>query len=68
MTYLGYSIFIRSIAWHDGVEADIVDPFGAHVFIADSDRYSAEASAREIVDYATRKGLNLKAATARVLA
>ncbi len=68
MTYLGYSILIRRTASYNGVEADIVGQNGSHLLFAELDRASAEASAREIVDYATRKGLALDIAAVRVLA
>lgn len=68
MTYLGYCIHIRGYVWQsDGVEADITAKNGEHISITDTDRFSAEASAREIVDYATCRGIALDAASQQVL-
>jgi hypothetical protein len=53
VNYLGYNINIRGRVWRgDMVEADIAGQDGEHISIADTDSISAEASAREIVDYA----------------
>jgi hypothetical protein len=68
MTYLGYFIHVRGCVWQgEGVEADITAKNGEHISIIDSDRFSAEASAREIVDYATCRGVALDAASEHVL-
>ena len=68
MTYLGYFIHIRGYARQGaGVEAEITANSGEHISIADSDRFSAEASAREIVDYASCRGIALDAASQYVL-
>lgn len=53
MNYLGYNINIRGRIWCDDmVEADIDGQDGERISITDTDSISAEASAREIVDYA----------------
>jgi len=68
MNYLGYLIHVRGCAWRDdGVEAEITAKNGEHISITDSDRFSAEAAAREIVDYATCRGVTLDAASQHVL-
>ena len=53
MNYLGYNINIRGRIWRgDMVKADIAGQDGEQISITDTDSISAEASAREIVDYA----------------
>jgi hypothetical protein len=68
MTYLGYYIQVRNCPWQGGgAEADITAKDGEHISITDTDRFSVEESAREIVDYATCRGIALDAASQQVL-
>jgi len=66
MTYLGYTIHVRGVH-HDGKVSAEISSEDDSVAIEDSDYYSAEETAREIVDYATGHNIKLDVATKYVL-
>ena len=69
MSYLGYYINILGRDWQSGeVKVDISDENADdRIFITDSDQFSAEKLAREIVDYASSHGISLTTAANLVI-